>query len=172
MASIDEVSKVISAISSGIVPQTENCMSRYSGTIRQAILEQLYSGIDGKGNSLNPNYDNDPFFEQEGEWFHRSNDYKAWKNSITPPQSSPMLGLPPRSNSTPNLFINGKFYSEIFTVMNGDTLEIRPGDGDGPDIVRKWGEDILNASPTAIEYFINEKLKPHLSDFIEKCGYR
>lgn len=171
MATIDTVADSISRIANGIESNVADCMVKNSGTVRQAVLEQLFSGIDGDGNKLSPNYDDDPFFNEEGMWYHRQKDYKAWKASITPPQPSPMLGLPARSLSTPNLYINGKFYSEIFTAMRGSVLEIDPGMGDGPDIVDKWGEKILKLSPIAKEYFIDEKLTPFLLAFYKSCGY-
>jgi len=46
------------------------------------------------------------------------------------------------------------------------------GSGDGPSIVSKWGNEILNIGITAVQYFNEEKLIPHLKEFYEQCGYK
>ena len=172
MATVDEVFDIIDIIATQFEEQVVVCMEDNRNTVLMAICEQLYSGIDGGGDHLNPNYDNDPFFHEEGYWFNRADDYKSWKNAITPPISSSMLGLPPRPDNVPNLFINGKFYSDIFAERNDMELKIDVrGSGDGPAIVSKWGNEILNMGMTAVQYFNEEKLLPHLKDFYEQCGY-
>ena len=84
-----------------------------------------------------------------------------------------MLGLPPRPDNVPNLYINGKFYSEIFTERDDMELKVDVnGSGDGPAIVSKYGSEILDIGMTAVKYFNEEKLLPHLKDFFEQCGYK
>lgn len=173
MATVEEVFDIIDKIATQFEEQVVLCMVENKHTMVMAVCEQLYSGLDGDGDHLNPNYDNDPFFKEEGEWYNRADDYKAWKNTITPPMSSSMLGLPPRPDNVPNLFINGKFYSEIFAERKDMELNIDVnGSGDGPSIVSKWGNEILNIGITAIQYFNEEKLIPHLKEFYEQCGYK
>lgn len=173
MATVEEVFDIIDKIATQFEEQVVLCMVENKHTMVMAVCEQLYSGLDGDGDHLNPNYDNDPFFKEEGFWHNRAEDYQAWKNAITPPMSSSMLGLPPRPDNVPNLFINGKFYSEIFAERKDMELNIDVnGSGDGPSIVSKWGNEILNIGITAIQYFNEEKLIPHLKEFYEQCGYK
>lgn len=169
---IEEVSKIIGKIADGFEEACIKCLSDNSGVVIHAITEQLYSGQDGEGNYLSPSYDNDPFFEEEGIWYHRSNDYKAWKYGLTPPITSPMLGLSPRPDEIPNLFINGKFYSEITASRKGDMLVTDPGNENGPSIVAKYGDEILNMGPTAIEYFNVTYMLPAIDSFFKECGYK
>lgn len=148
------------------------CLEDNAGIILHAVREQLYSGQDGEGQHLSPTYDNDPFFEEEGYWHHRAKDYKAWKYSITPPVAGAMLGLSPRPDDVPNLFINGKFYSEISAARRGDVLLVDPGVGHGPSIVAKYGDTILNLGPSAIEYFNANYMLPAIETFFKDCGYK
>ena len=169
---IDEVAEIIRKISDGFEEMCIRCLEDNSGIVLHAVAEQLYSGQDGDGNHLSPTYDNDPYFEEEGYWHHRAKDYKAWKYSITPPVSGTMLGLPPRPDDVPNLYIDGRFYSEITAFRNGDVLVVDPGAGNGPLIVAKYGDTILDLGPTAIGYFNLNFMLPAIVSFFKDCGYR
>ena len=104
-------------------------------------------------------------------WFHGSDRYKAWKAEITPPEASTMLGLPPRPYNTPNLFINGKFHSEIFSAKGDREIEVKVVEsGDGPDIVGKYGDELLTIGERATEHFNETYLTPYLEDFFNDCG--
>lgn len=170
--SIEEVSDIIGAISDGFEEACLDCLTENSGVVLDAVREQLYSGLDGNGQYLTPDYDTDPFFNEEGYWHGRAKDYKAWKYKITPPIAGTMLGLPPRPDNVPNLFINGKFYSEIYALEVENFLMINPGIGKGPDIVAKYGDEILNMGPTAIEYFNANFMLPAIDTFFKNCGYK
>lgn len=169
---IEEVAEIIGKISDGFEEACMKCLEENESTVLQAVHEQLYSGLDGEERHLSPTYDDDPFFEEEGEWYHRAKDYKAWKGSITPPLKGSMLGLPPRPYEVPNLFINGKFYSEITVFRKGDFLDIDPGMEHGPEIVAKYGDRILDLGPTGIEYFNTAYMLPAIENFFKDCGYR
>lgn len=169
---IDEVADIINKISEGFEEACLNCLDDKRGIIILAVTEQLYSGQDGEANYLDPTYDNDPFFDEKGTWHNRAKDYKAWKNAITPPEASPMLGLSPRPENVPNLFIKGIFYSEINAFKRGDAIVVDPGNGNGPAIVSKYGEEILNMGPIAVEFFNEEYMLPAIDSFFKECGYR
>lgn len=170
--SIEEVSNIIGRIADGFEEACMKCLSDNSDVVLLAVSEQLYSGLDGEGQHLSPTYDNDPYFEEDGYWYHRAKEYKEWKRDITPPIAGTVLGLPPRPEEVPNLWINGKFHSEITAQRKGDALVTDPGNGDGPAIVAKYGDEILNMGPTAIEYFNEEYMIPAIKDFFNDCGYR
>lgn len=169
---IEEVAGIIHKIAGGFEEACMRCLDDNSGTVILAVTEQLFSGLDGEGEYLSPTYDNDPYFEEPGEWYHRSDDYKAWKRILTPPAVSSMLGLPGRPSEVPNLFIDGTFYSDITARRSGDVLGIDPGNRDGPDIVEKYGEQILTMGPTATGYFNVTYMLPAIDSFFKDCGYR
>lgn len=169
---IAQVSDIISKIAEGFEDSCMKCLSDNSGIVVIAVQEQIYSGQDGNGAHLHPTYDDDPYFEEEGRWFHRSAAYKAWKKRIKPPRKGPLLGLPPRPDNVPNLYINGKFFSEILAERRGDVLHVDPGSGNGPAIVTKYGDEILNMGPSAVEYFNTEYMLPSIGRFFKDCGYQ
>lgn len=169
---INEVVNIIGKIADGLEEACMRCLNENSGAVLALIREQLYSGQDGEGKLLSPSYDDDPYFEEEGDWYHRSGDYKAWKYSITPPETSRTLRLPPRPYNVPNLWIDGTFYGEITATRRSDMLVVDPGNGNGPDIVDKYGDVILDMGPMAVEYFNATFMLPAIETFFKDCGYR
>lgn len=169
---IQEVSDIIGSIAYGFEESCAKCIADNSAVIVESVKEQLYSGLDGEDKALSPTYDDDPFFNEEGYWYNRAADYKAWKSTITPPRKGSMLGLDPRREDVPNLFIDGTFYNEITARRSGTTLLLDPGSGNGPDIVDKYGEQILAIGKTARGFFIENYLLPSIKEYFKKCGYR
>lgn len=168
---IEEVANIVRKISDGFEEACIRCLDDNSDVVIKAVTEQLKCGQDGDGNHLSPTYDNDPYFEEKGSWYHRAKDYKAWKYSITPPGAGTMLGLPPRPDDVPNLYIDGTFHSEITAYRKGDVLVVNPGSGDGPSIVAKYGDAILDIGPNAVEYFNVNFMLPAIDSFFKDCGY-
>ena len=85
---IQGVRDIIHKIAEGFEDNAMPCLEYHSGNIVLAIQEQIYSGQNGEGENLSPTYDSDPYFEEEGPWYHRAQEYKAWKYTITPPVGS------------------------------------------------------------------------------------
>ena len=169
---IGEVAEIIENIAEGFEDACLNCLRENADTVYICITEQLFAGLDGNGDYLEPSYDNDDFFDEPGFWYHRSDDYKNWKLAITPPHPSWELGLDSRPESIPNLFIDGTFYSEIRVADCADGLTIDPGSGNGPAIIEKYGEQILWLGNRAVDYFNQEKMLPAIAKFFSDCGYR
>ena len=173
MASINEVYNVINAINSRLESEILECMSENSNIVEGLIREQIYAGQDGSGKLLNPTYENDPFFEEKGRWYHRNKQYKHWKEKITPPITSEVLFLPPRPIEVPNLFITGRFHDSIHAKKKGCLIGISTkGFSSGNDIVSKYGNDILTLGYEGKSYFSQKILKPYLERFFKSCGYR
>ncbi|WP_300697550.1 hypothetical protein [uncultured Bacteroides sp.] len=173
MASIEEVYKVVHQIAMGIESECEACLLDNGNIVEGLVREQLYAGQNGKGRLLNPTYENDPFFEEPGRWFHRSKQYKHWKAKITPPIESEVLFLPPRPLEVPNLFITGTFHNSIMARPVAGGLSVDTiGFKDGNDIKGKYGEDIFVLGDEGKEYFAKHILRPYLERFFENCGYR
>ena len=173
MATLDEVCDAVKRWVDGFDGKCLECMEGNQGVFVHLITEQMYSGLKGDGTYITPSYDDDPFFEEPGMWFHGSERYKAWKGEITPPVSSTLLGLPPRPYDVPNLFITGMFHESIKASRAGDVIRVyTSGFRDGPQIERKYGEEIFQLTDEAKEYFNIYALRPWLNDFMIKCGYR
>lgn len=172
MMNIQEVSDIIRKITEGFEDNAMQCLESHADDIVNAVKEQINSGQNGAGKLLSPTYDDDPFFEEAGKWYHRNKAYKAWKYTISPPAGSTLLGLPARPDNVPNLYITGKFYSEINATRQGNMLIIDPGSGNGPDIVRKYGTSLLDIGDSAIIYINREFMLPEIERFFNACGYR
>lgn len=173
MASIYEVSRIINAIATGLKEECLKCMDENRNVVESLVREQLYSGMNGKERLLSPTYDNDPFFEEKGQWFHRNKQYKHWKLKKTPPIESEVLFLPPRPVEVPNLFITGTFHDSITARSNNSGLLITSiGFIDGPDIEKKYGGEIFMLGETGRAYFNNNILLPWLKRFFNNCGYK
>ena len=171
MATLDEVFDAVKKWENGFDEKCLECMDSNQSIFVRSIREQIYSGLKGDGTHISPSYDDDPFFEEPGNWYHGSDRYKAWKAEITPPEASTMLGLPPRPYNTPNLFINGKFHSYIFSAKGDREIEVKVVEsGDGPDIVGKYGDELLTIGERATEHFNETYLTPYLEDFFNDCG--
>ena len=173
MADFDKLYSVIHSIASGIEGEVVKCMEENKGVLVDCIREQLYSGLDGTEHLLNPDYDNDTYFNEPGPWQNRSEQYKHWKEKITPPLRGEMLYLPPRPVEVPNLFITGTFHDSIIAKGIGEGLNFgTTGFKEGPSIEKKYGENILAVGNTAKEYFNLMYLRPWLERFFNECGYR
>lgn len=171
MADFDKLEHAVHSVVTGLEQACADCLMENKAVVEELIEEQLYSGLDGDTNSLRPSYSDDPFFDIKGRWYHDSDGYIEWKKKITPPVTSPRLNLPPRPIDVPNLYITGAFYESIRASVNGDSLSIGTfGFTEGPDIVRKYGDNILNLGVDAREDILLEMLEPFIGDFFKKYG--
>lgn len=180
---IEEVAEIINKIADGLEESCMQCLADNSGEVVKVIREQLSSGIDGDGTHLSPTYLDDPYLvNRDKPWFHKDEDngkvyigpqgYLDWKKDITPPRKGDVLGLPPRPEAVPNLFIDGTFHRGIHATRKDMSLMIDPGDENGPDIVRKYGDNILDMSQQAMEWFNANFMIPAIASFFKDCGYR
>lgn len=153
---IQGVQEIIHKIADGFEDNALQCLANQSDVVVRAITEQLYSGQNGDGEHLSPTYLNDDFFvkrkwhlvsDETGKEYFGARGYMEWKKDKTPPESSEMLGLPPRPEDVPNLYIDGTFHRDISATLVDDGLRISPGNNDGPAIVMKYGDSILNIAP-------------------------
>lgn len=173
MADFDKLYSVIHSIASGFEEECVKCMLDNKAVLVDCIREQLYSGLDGTEHLLDPDYDTDPYFNEPGPWQNRAEQYKRWKEKITPPLRGERLYLPPRPVEVPNLFITGTFHESISAKgISGGLHFGTNGFKEGPSIEKKYGEQILDVGDTAKEYFSLMYLRPWLERFFGECGYK
>lgn len=171
MATVDEMQAILHKIYTGIEKEVIDTMEEHTDVMVNCVYEQMYSGVDGKGKYLSPTYESDTYFDQPGIWQGKQKQYEQWKATITPPRSGTLLGLPARPLSVPNLFINGKFYSDIFAYRDNLQINIDVDEtGDGPAIVDKYGESIFKLGKEAVGYFNERYTSPAIVKFYEECG--
>ena len=78
-----------------------------------------------------------------------------------------------RPSEIPNLFITGTFYDSIrLERLNRSMSVFTEGFIDGPDIQKKYGDNIFALGSSAKEYFIIMHLRPWIENFFKECGYK
>ena len=172
MADFERLKNIVHSIVTSFEDECVGCLDEHHIEIGNLVREQLYSGLGGNEDSLRPSYSDDPFFDQPGRWHGDSDGYIEWKEKITPPETSRLLHLPARHRDIPNLFITGRFHESILvSAYAGSVFIDTVGFVDGPDIVRKYGEDILTLGTTARSYVVQSILTPWLERFFREKGY-
>lgn len=167
-------------IADGFREACVDCMHANVNQFPEAVREQLYCGVDGNGGFLSPTYDDDPFFQRRlwrhtdtnGKTYVGAEGYKEWKSDITPPEQSTMLGLAPRPESVPNLFIDGTFHRSITGEPTPDGVDIDARGGDSFKIVDKYGRQIFGLTDDAVAWFNKTFMLPAIEEHFKKCGYK
>lgn len=158
-------------IKEGFEPEVLRCMDANKHEMVISVREQLYSGVDGRGAYLSPDYSSDPWFQSHRAGYYDDNAgmfvscylhperYIEWKQRITPPQASERLGLAPRPTGVPNLFIVGTFHMSITAHATGQGVQIgTEGWDEGPSVESKYGSQIFALTPDAVAHFNREFL--------------
>lgn len=119
--------------------------------------KQLLRGLASDGGYLQPYYSEDPYFKSR----ESANRYAEWKKTLTYPRHKE-----DRPTDVPNLYINGKFHSEIEVEFHSDDLQFVGGTATARDIMGKYGEENFGLtdeswSEVADEY-LTESLKQEL----------
>lgn len=154
-------------------------MQEHTEEFAKAVKEQLFSGLDGEGNSLTPGYLEDPYFDAV-KWFHWEDDklyhgaagYLEWKKDITPPMRGQIIGYPARNADTPNLYIDGTFYGSIEVENTVDGVEIFTTSDTGAEIEDKYGSQIFGIAGLGKSWFNENFMLPAIANFFKNCGYR
>lgn len=102
--------------------------------------DQLLEGKRPDGNDLRPYYSEDPYFTVYGNWGGDPDAYKAWKST------KPYWHNSKRNPDAPNLYINGKFHSELGCYFEADGILITAATPYAMDIVAKYGNDSFGLS--------------------------
>lgn len=105
---------------------------------------QLLEGKRPDGSDLRPYYSEDPYFTVEGNWGGNPDAYKAWKS--TNPESAEKWNNPKRNPDAPNLYINGKFHSELGCYFEAEGILITGATAYAAEIVAKYRNDSFGLS--------------------------
>lgn len=111
-----------------------NVMMQHEADIYQQQQIQLLEGKSSSGEDLRPYYSED--LRSRGGWFHTAESagrYAAWKQDLSYPYSVN------RNPDAPNLYINGRFHSEIGVEFRADSVAVIPLTGYAEIIMAKYG---------------------------------
>ena len=111
-----------------------NVIILHPGDIMELQLQQLFSGKASNGQDIRPYYSED--LKPSG-YFHSvesAGRYAAWKkDGISYPYQAN------RNPNAPNLYINGRFHSELGVQFGNDVVAVVPETPYAANIVAKYG---------------------------------
>ena len=170
----------VRSVRDGFAEQVLRCMDENRYEMVLDVREQLYGGVDGDDRPLSPSYSQDPWFtdpmagyfdDDLGHWvscFMHPERYVAWKRRITPPEKGARLGLAPRPDDRPNLFIVGTFHGSIDARATSGGVELFTfGWEQGPAVESKYGSQIFGLGAAATGHFNDAFLWPWLRSWME-----
>ena len=168
---IGEACRTVERLSVNLEREVSDTLAGDGGMFVDYVHEQLFAGVNGRGNPLRPTYLTDPYFRQEyGKgWKEAARAYMEWKWGMSYPKMPSWLGFRPRRKETPNLIITGEFYSSIYAVRKGFGIEIGTrGTSFGDDVERKYGSIIFGITPAARRHYIENRMKAELARILKK----
>ena len=124
----------VEAVQSGLKDGTlvRGVVSTHPDDVLEMQRIQLLEGKTPKGEDIHPFYSEDL---KPGGWFHSvesAGRYAAWKQDLSYPYSVE------RNPNAPNLYINGRFHSEIDVVFGDEAAEIVAGTAYAQGIMLKY----------------------------------
>lgn len=133
----------IPEIISEVVRENEN-------DILTNVKDSLWDGKSGSGEDLMP-FVQDPFFKTQDQAIA----YMNWKNANFP--------NPNRNPNSPNLFINGYFYSTLEVDISGDQFMVVSKDNAlGIDVIRKYGVNTFGITDEFFRDVLRVEIKNRL----------
>lgn len=112
---------------------------------------QLLEGKGSDGEDLRPYYTEDlqphGYFKSQ----QSASNYMAWKETLNYPYSVE------RNSDAPNLYINGRFYSEMEVKFEVDSMMIAPNSGYAAQIMAKYGMGRFGLSALKWQVMMQEK---------------
>lgn len=136
---LNRVSDVNDGITSGSL--IRDVIVNYESDIMDKQREQLFSGKTANGDDIRPYYTEDL---QPGGYFKSRESalrYAEWKRSLSYPVQVT------RNDDAPNLYVNGKFHSELGVEFGPDIMTIDGLTGYAKQIVAKYGLQQFGLSP-------------------------
>ena len=112
---------------------------------------QLLEGKGSDGEDLRPYYTEDlqphGYFKSQ----QSASNYMAWKETLNYPYSVE------RNSDAPNLYINGRFYSEMEVKFEVDSMMFAPSSGYAAQIMEKYGMGRFGLSALKWQVMMQEK---------------
>lgn len=133
---LNRVTDVLNGLQGGEIPRLAVLQSE--ADILDLQREQMAEGKGVDGEDLRPYYSED--LRQRGGWFLSGESaarYAAWKQDIGNPYEAGG-----RNPDAPNLYINGKFYSEIGVQFGTEAAVIVPLTPFASQVMAKYGRQI------------------------------
>lgn len=135
MGILNDLRARVQAVSSGLQTgqMVRDVVVRHPADILELQKRQLFEGKAANGEDIRPYYSED--LKPSGYFYsvESAGRYAAWKQDINYPYSVK------RNPDAPNLYINGKFHSELGVQFGTDAAGIVPETGYASQIMAKYG---------------------------------
>lgn len=144
MGILDELLARVESVREGLQTgeMVRDVVIRHPEDILDLQRQQLFAGLTSSGEDIRPYYSEDL---KPGGYFHSvesAGRYAAWKQDGIPyPYSAN------RNPDAPNLYINGRFHSELDVQFNSDTVAVIGGTGYARKIIAKYGLSTFGLMP-------------------------
>lgn len=127
-----------------------------SGEVMERQYAQLAGGKASGGQDLRPYYSEDKYFRTKAEM----ESYRNYKWSI----NNRLWVQPdrPRNPDAPNLFINGKFWSELDAFFTDEAMTIDGKTSYAKDIVNKYGLSSFGLDAYNRAFMADNVVRPYL----------
>lgn len=127
---------------------------------------QLMEGKGSDGNDLRPYYTEDVQPSGYFKTVASARNYMVWKETLNYPYSVS------RNSNAPNLYINGRFFSEMEVRFEAETLGIYPTSGFASEIMAKYGLHRFGLSALKWQVMMEEKgVKDEIQNEMRKLLY-
>lgn len=124
-----------------------------SDDLLDMLQEQMGAGQAASGDDIRPYYTEDNYFKSR----ESAERYADWKESFMPNNR--------RNRLAPNLYINGKFWSEIAVRFGANEFVFYGGTQYAQGIFQKYGADQLDLTRQHLDELGND-LVPQLDTFV------
>lgn len=126
-------------------------LAAHADDIMQQQHIQLLEGKGSDGNDLRPYYTEDLQPQGYFKSVQTASNYMAWKEGLDYPYSAT------RNRNAPNLYINGRFFSEMQVLFSNDNVAIMPSTSYAAGIMQKYGIQRFGLSQSKWSVVMNEK---------------
>ena len=136
MGILDDLRARVQAVNDGLTggATIREVVQRHGDDIMELQKIQLLQGLSSSGEDIRPFYSED--LQPAGYFKSRESAgrYAAWKQTLNYPYS-----VERRNADAPNLYVNGRFHSELGVQFGADAVAVMPETGYAAGIVAKYG---------------------------------
>ena len=115
----------------------KNVLSQHEDAIMELQKHQLFAGMASNGDDLHPYYTEDLQPSGYFKSIDSAKRYAAWKETLNYPYSAN------RNTNAPNLYINGRFHSELDVTFDNTGVKIDGATMYAKNIVAKYGLQVF-----------------------------
>lgn len=133
MGILNDLLKRVREVNDGLSGLIRDVVIDYSDDILELQKIQLFQGLTSSGKDIRPYYSED--LKPAGYFYtvESAANYAAWKSEMDYPYTVD------RNPDAPNLYINGRFHSELGVWFDDETVSIVPETNYASTIVGKYG---------------------------------